>query len=61
MQAVVLIIRRSREGAWIEIKPSYVALIQEVSRSREGAWIEIFWMLNLTLNVFVSLPRGSVD
>ena len=49
MQAVVLIIRRSREGAWIEIKPSYVALIQEVSRSREGAWIEMITMrLKLT-------------
>ena len=33
--------RRSREGAWIEIKALAIKFLVVVSRSREGAWIEI--------------------
>ena len=34
-------LRRSREGAWIEIHFSYSLNKDQDSRSREGAWIEI--------------------
>ena len=34
-------LRRSREGAWIEIPPYLIVLPIAHSRSREGAWIEI--------------------
>ena len=33
--------RRSREGAWIEIRLTPEEKQQARSRSREGAWIEI--------------------
>ena len=33
--------RRSREGAWIEIAPSTSDNGVGAGRSREGAWIEI--------------------
>ena len=32
---------RSREGAWIEIRPHPSSFAAVVRRSREGAWIEI--------------------
>ena len=32
---------RSREGAWIEINPTWKSKGPTQSRSREGAWIEI--------------------
>ena len=35
-------LRRSREGAWIEIVNGASALSANYSRSREGAWIEIY-------------------
>ena len=38
---LILIIGRSREGAWIEIKGYLKIYKMMVSRSREGAWIEI--------------------
>ena len=34
-------VRRSREGAWIEISPAVTLQSSAVRRSREGAWIEI--------------------
>ena len=35
------ILRRSREGAWIEINSAADYNVKLGSRSREGAWIEI--------------------
>ena len=35
-------IRRSREGAWIEMSRLICVYIFGCGRSREGAWIEIF-------------------
>ena len=35
------LLRRSREGAWIEIACCKAACINAGRRSREGAWIEI--------------------
>ena len=37
----LLLLRRSREGAWIEMVLSRPTLAYNVRRSREGAWIEI--------------------
>ena len=34
-------IRRSREGAWIEISIACTVTKKYKSRSREGAWIEM--------------------
>ena len=37
-----LILGRSREGAWIEIRvATLISPIMDNGRSREGAWIEI--------------------
>ena len=36
-------LRRSREGAWIEIEDIFKLGFVTMSRSREGAWIEICW------------------
>ena len=37
-------VRRSREGAWIEIPQRHLQSLTARCRSREGAWIEInFW------------------
>ena len=36
-----LILRRSREGAWIEIRRNFRNHAVPRRRSREGAWIEI--------------------
>ena len=36
-----LMLRRSREGAWIEIKMRLMLGVTLERRSREGAWIEI--------------------
>ncbi len=41
----VIIISRSREGAWIEIKGLPKVSAAMLSRSREGAWIEILFPL----------------
>ena len=38
---IVGILRRSREGAWIEIAVDMPNFDAEERRSREGAWIEI--------------------
>ena len=38
---VIVIVRRSREGAWIEMLYPNDNLNTDHSRSREGAWIEI--------------------
>ena len=38
---LVLIVRRSREGAWIEIIQQIQRRKRAHGRSREGAWIEI--------------------
>ena len=35
------LIRRSREGAWIEMQNNWRLSTATKSRSREGAWIEI--------------------
>ena len=35
------LLRRSREGAWIEIAVTATKLTTNARRSREGAWIEI--------------------
>ena len=34
-------VRRSREGAWIEIFCTGLVEVDDSCRSREGAWIEI--------------------
>ena len=34
-------LRRSREGAWIEILTAVAGATQGTGRSREGAWIEM--------------------
>ena len=34
-------LRRSREGAWIEIKGESNTVLEPMGRSREGAWIEM--------------------
>ena len=38
---IAVIVRRSREGAWIEIAVAVKKYGAEKGRSREGAWIEI--------------------
>ena len=38
---MLVIISRSREGAWIEMSYAYVWYTRYDCRSREGAWIEI--------------------
>ena len=38
---VVLLVGRSREGAWIEISLSDAGEALAICRSREGAWIEM--------------------
>ncbi len=43
---MILCLRRSREGAWIEIVAKLCMQLSYVSRSREGAWIEILKMCN---------------
>ena len=53
--------RRSREGAWIEIYMLSSVKLNAASRSREGAWIEINVTAPTTLKPYGSLPRGSVD
>ena len=52
---------RSREGAWIEIRPVCRQEHQWESRSREGAWIEIGSQIVPHDLAKQSLPRGSVD
>ena len=38
--------RRSREGAWIEIRTLSLSTMITLCRSREGAWIEILnWLI----------------
>ena len=41
MVLCLTLLRRSREGAWIEIRLEELGLKPKASRSREGAWIEI--------------------
>ena len=36
-----MVVRRSREGAWIEMVIKRDTLSTDMRRSREGAWIEI--------------------
>ena len=36
-----MLLRRSREGAWIEILQGHAIDMSYACRSREGAWIEI--------------------
>ena len=57
---LVTSLRRSREGAWIEMSPPVMLLNTPLSRSREGAWIEIVAVDNNKVGDW-SLPRGSVD
>ena len=57
---VLLIVCRSREGAWIEISKALQDAQKTFGRSREGAWIEITPGALLKVNPG-SLPRGSVD
>ena len=57
---IILVCRRSREGAWIEIISIKALSTEPSGRSREGAWIEIETRLTNTFLV-ESLPRGSVD
>ena len=57
---ILLAVRRSREGAWIEILIEVVVDASNYCRSREGAWIEIS-VLPLSKLLIWSLPRGSVD
>ena len=38
-------LRRSREGAWIEIEKAAAGSENAAGRSREGAWIEIGWII----------------
>ena len=40
-QANMMISRRSREGAWIEMTYNQTLDVWHLCRSREGAWIEI--------------------
>ena len=56
-----LIISRSREGAWIEIKQGNHQGDSQHGRSREGAWIEILYINAGVFPLKKSLPRGSVD
>ena len=56
----LLVLRRSREGAWIEISLFTPYEPSSNRRSREGAWIEIIIGGALS-NSAESLPRGSVD
>ena len=48
--------RRSREGAWIEIANMLSSALQAAGRSREGAWIEIANMLSSALQAAVVAP-----
>ena len=50
-------IRRSREGAWIEIDYDIEDISEEISRSREGAWIEIKSYKNCKVSYFVAPAR----
>ena len=52
--------RRSREGAWIEIHATRSAACSTVSRSREGAWIEICFvqLQNKIIGVAPARERG---
>ena len=52
-------VRRSREGAWIEIETANRIIVRG-NRSREGAWIEIQARALVKYGT-ESLPRGSVD
>ena len=54
-------LRRSREGAWIEIDAIQAGSVIGDSRSREGAWIEIKYRRDEGIDDITSLPRGSVD
>ena len=53
---IFVIMRRSREGAWIEIKIRFLCCGEYGGRSREGAWIEIFIKSPTFLNQGQSLP-----
>ena len=50
-------LRRSREGAWIEIGKSLEYAKAELGRSREGAWIEISLLQSIIAALAVAPAR----
>ena len=53
LKNTIEIIRRSREGAWIEMMTAAISSAMAYRRSREGAWIEM--ALTAGYNLFRSV------
>ena len=55
----LLLGRRSREGAWIEIIVEDCYNLPENSRSREGAWIEILFIQLIYISCICRSREGA--
>ena len=55
----MLLYRRSREGAWIEMTLHISYRLVNLGRSREGAWIEISFAVNTVILLIGRSREGA--